>query len=465
MFRPTALKLGVSVTIVLMVIASFPMIGLTVSEKDDSEGVMIDFGFYDVKWIPLSLGDRNCIEDLSEACHINGNSFSTDSDNETVLQINEQHSLPDRPWTLFTMDTDKSRWAAAEKNPSETKASDYRLTCWARTDSSSDVMPGTDHSGGTYYRYATGGISKQTGNPMKVVSLAPSLTEIVASVGGVEYLVGVDRYSDCPDSVTERKEDGSLIEIGGYIDPNYEWIVRLQPDLVFCDGGAGQHISMADRLIKSGIDCVVLYDSKSIESVYRNIWIVAASMGLEENAGSVIEKIEMTVSNVRAKIGNTAERSVFVALSPIPTPWTSGRDTFMNDIIETVTASNIFAPQDSSWFMVSKEWINNKRPQCMIIINERAEATMDAYLEMLDSLDPMWKDTPAFRDGNVYMLTGKTADIFSRPGPRIGEAAELLGKIIHGTQFTLDDPLDSVPKYLGDDYQKYLKHQGGDVFA
>lgn len=101
----------------------------------------------------------------------------------------------------------------------------------------------------------------------------------------------------------------------------------------------------------------------------------------------------------------------------------------------------------------------------MIIINERADATMEDYLSMLESLDPMWKDTPAFREGNVYMLTGKTADIFSRPGPRIGEAVELLGKMIHSSQFKLDDPLDMVPKYLGDDYQKYLKHQGGDVFA
>ena len=309
------------------------------------------------------------------------------------------------------------------------------------------------------YSYADNGYSLRTGEKLKVVSLAPSVTETICAVGGLDYIVGTDLYSNYPEGVTQAKNDGKIKNVGGYSDPNYEWIVKLGPDVVFCEGGTGEHVAMADKLRKSGIDCVVTYDVTNVEKLYDNIWIVASAMGLSGNANSVISAFRGTIDAVAGVIGYQASVRTFVALSADPSPWTSGSDTFASDIISKVSGTNVFDSQSSSWFMVSKEQIHSKQPQVIIIVHSGEITTQEQYDQVMGWIDPVWQETPAYRNGNVYLFTGKAADLLSRPGPRLCEAAELLGKALHPDSFLQRDPLDSIPKYLGNDYDIYLTYQ------
>jgi len=453
----TKTKLAISLVLVVAMMILAPAMGFTSSEKDARQGVVIDFGYWDTVWIEMTFTDgMDGYTALEEACHINGYDLVYRDEAKTIVySVDEQVNLSGMEWKMYLISSGK--WEAVE-DPSTVVADEHDILCWARAAGPDSMIPGTDATGFTYYSYAVDGFSYRTGEKLKVVSLAPSVTETIASVGGIDLIVGTDLYSDYPQEILDGRRNGSISVIGGYIDPNYEWIIKLAPDLVFCEGGTGEHVSMADRLRKSGIDCVVLYDSVSIETLYDNIWITAAALGLSDNANSAINAARGTMDILRGVIGIQATKRVFVSLSADPSPWTSGADTFMSDIISNLSARNVF-DNNTSWFMVSKEQIHLKQPEFIIIIYEGSVTSFEDYNKIIDRIDPVWRETPAYRNGEIYIFSGDSADILSRPGPRLSEAAELIAKILHPDPFLQKDPMDLVPKFFGDDYRAYLKYQ------
>ena len=453
------MKLPLSVALGILIVAAVPVTGLTGVETDDVEGVMIDFGYWETVWIPISFEEGMDGNDaLEKACDAKGYDLVyLNDDKSRVFSVDEQANLYGMQWGMYTLDS--GSWTRVG-DPRETDAASCRLICWARASGEDSVIPGTDATGFTYYGYADSGFSARSGERLRGVSLAPSVTEILSSVGGTDLIVGTDLYSNYPLEIAERKGNGGISVIGGYTDPNYEWIVKLGPDIVFCDGGTGEHINMANKLRKSGLDCVVLYDAVDIETLYDNIWIAAAAIGLEENAHSSITAARTTIDTITGVIGTQATKRVFFSLSADPSPWTSGSGTFVSDLISKVSGVNVFDSQSSSWFMVSKEQIHAKQPNVIIIIHGGKQiSSEEEYRSVVDRLDPVWKETPAYRNGEIYIFSGPSADILSRPGPRLAEADEILAKILHPGQFANRDPLDAVPKYFGGDYQRYLKYQ------
>ena len=449
------IKLAISASAIALVLVGVALVGTTHAEDDPVQGMMIDFGYWDVSWTEMTFQEgMDGYDALKAACDIEGYKLQF-RDDGTISSINGQSNLETFTWGMYVID-DAGQWVAAE--PTEIDASEHRLICFSRSTGADTVMPGTDGTGFGYYDYARDGKSVSTGEPLRIVTLAPSVTETVCAVGGTEFIIGTDLYSNYPQEIVDGRDDGSIAVTGGYTDPNYEYIVRLSPDIVFCDGGAGEHLSMADKLRKSGIDCVVLYNCTSVNTLYSNMWIAASALGLSENANSVINSIRHTIDTVSGIAGMTNKR-VFSALSADPSPWTSGSNTFMSDIIALSGGRNVFDSQSSSWFMVSKEQIYKKQPQVIIIMSTKVVDSEERYLEIIDSLDPLWKQTPAYENGDIYIFSGASADIFQRPGPRLSEAAELLCKCLNPEFFQKRDPLDVLPKYFGDDYRDYLTYQ------
>lgn len=100
--EPTKVKLTASIIIAVLIIAALPFIGTTSMAEDDKEGLVIDFGYWDITWTETPLQDgMNGIELLEEVCSINNYELILSSDRSKVISINGQESLPDRPWTLF----------------------------------------------------------------------------------------------------------------------------------------------------------------------------------------------------------------------------------------------------------------------------------------------------------------------------------------------------------------------------
>lgn len=457
--RSVRIKMFSSAALIILLIAAVPFIGTTQSETDETEGVVLDFGYWDMYWVEMDLMDGMTGDTaLDTVCTVMGYDPPVRLNDGAVYSVNEQENLIGIQWGFYVLGDDG--WEEAD--PSE-DIGGYKLVSWARTSGPDGMVPGTDYSGFTYYGYGADGTDPVTGEPLRVVTLAPSVTETVVAVGGLDLIVGTDLYSNFPQEVVDRQDDGTITYVGGYTDPNYEWIIKVDPDLVICDGSVGQQVTIADKLRKAGIDVLVLYDAVDVSAMYDNIWIVASALGVSENANQVIANLSDTIDIVSGIAGDTNKR-VFVSLSADPSPWTSGSYTFMSDLVASSGGRNVFDTQSSGWFMVNKEQIYAKQPQVIVIISATPVTSQEEYQAVLDSLDPMWKNTPAYEDGEVYVFSGDAADILQRPGPRLAEAAELLAKIMNPEAFTDRDPLDAIPKWFGDDYTYYLKYQVGEIF-
>lgn len=456
--RSTRIKLSSSLAIAVLVVAVIPFIGVTESSADTSEGVVLDFGYWDMYWVETGISEGLTGDAvLDRTCAILGYDEPIRLADGTVYSINGQENLIGMTWGFYVLGEDG--WE--ECDPSA-DIGEYRIVSWSRTNGTSTMVPGTDYSGFTYYGYGDDGRDPVTGEDLRVVTLAPSVTETVVAVGGLDLIVGTDLYSNYPQEVVDRQEDGTITYVGGYTDPNYEWIIKVDPDLVICDGSVGQQVTMADKLRKAGVDVVVLYDAVDVSTMYDNIWIVAAALGISSAANSVISDLSGTIDVVSGIAGDSNKR-VFLALSADPSPWTSGSYTFASDLVASVGGRNVFDSQSSGWFMVNKEQIYIKQPQVIIIISTTPVDSQEEYQAILDSLDPMWKATPAYQNGEIYVFSGAAADMLQRPGPRLAQAAELLAKILNPEPFLDRDPLDAIPKWFGDDYKYYLRYQAGDV--
>jgi len=450
--RASNVKLLTAAVIAAMVVVSMPFIGFTIDAKDDRQGVMIDFAYYNVEWVPFQFDEgMTGIEALEEACSEKGYAIVYDDDGQ-VYSIDNVPRLLNVSWGMYVLEGSgrDAGWVAVD-DPSSFNISDRSIVSWARTGTGSEMMPAVDATGFTYYSYANEGLNR-FGETIKVATLAPSVTETVCAIGGFEYIVGTDRYSDYPNKLMRARDEGRISEVGGYTDPNFELILAERPDIVFLDGGTGEHVTMADKLRKAGVNCVVLYEAIDTDSFLKNLWICASAIGFPANGNSYIKDAKEAINNI-CRVPDLTGRTVFVSLGVSESPYTAGANTYVTSMIESLGAVNIFADSDS-WFMVDKEAVYDRQPDIIIIIYDQEEIkTQRQYRSLLNGLNDVWKRTPAFINGDVYVFSGDAGSLLSRPGARLPEALELMAKILDPNAFAAADPTDTIGvKYYNNSY-------------
>ncbi len=316
------------------------MIGLTEASVDEKEGVMIDFGYYNVKWIESELSDgENGVQALEEACVSTGISLVKDIYGD-IQSVDGESSFISTTWSMYVLSGEGSSkiWKKVA-SPAEYDVGKEKIISWTRVSGESSMMPAVDSTGHTYYSYAENGKTLH-GEDLRVVTMAPSVTETVAAVGGLDLIIATDTYSNYPEELNERSD--SISKVGGYTDPNYELIVGVSPDMVFLDGSVGEHVNMADKLRKSGINVVVLYEVIEVSDLYKNIWIAASALGFSEKGNTYNEQLSNTIDSVCA-VTDIQSCKAFISLSTSDSPYVAGSGTYANSILTSVGATNIFS--------------------------------------------------------------------------------------------------------------------------
>ena len=463
--QAATVKLVSAAVIAMLAVTGISVIGFTADSVDARQGVMIDFGYYEVDWVEMEFspgmtGD----EALASACTERSYPIVKDDDG-SVYSVNNKPRLEKVAWGMYILDSD-GRWTPVT-DPSGYDVSNEKIISWARTGAGSAMMPAVDQTGFTYYSYAKLG-KNPLGEDLKVVTLAPSVTETVCAVGGLDYIVGTDRYSDYPNGLVSAQKSGKVSIVGGYTDPNFEKVVAENPDIVFLDGGTGEHITMADKFRKSGINCVVLYNAVTTDDLLKNLWICASALGFPERGNDYISDVSEAINNI-CRIADLQDKKVFVALGVSDSPYTAGSGTYVTNMLESLGARNIFANDSNSWFMASKETVYERQPDIIIIIHDAEQITSQReYRTLLSHFNDLWKRTPAYANGEVYVFSGDAASLLSRAGARLPESLELLAKIMDPESFINEDPTDVVGvKYYNDSYNdpdngylRYVKAQG-----
>ena len=244
--------------------------------------------------------------------------------------------------------------------------------------------------------------------PQRMVSILPSLTESVCELGHCARLVGVDRYSNYPESVQK------LPKVGGGIDPNVEAIVALRPDVVL----AAKSSRVAERLEALGIKVVVL-EPKSHADVQRVLLKLGQLLEVAD-AQRVWRAIDAGV----AAAGQSIPRGLLgakVYFEVNQGPYAAGESSFIGETLKRLGARNIVTADMGPFPKLNPEFIVRANPDVILIGQRSADGLQQR---------PGWQGIRAMREQRVCIFPSDEADALIRPGPRMAEGARLMARCL-----------------------------------
>ena len=256
----------------------------------------------------------------------------------------------------------------------------------------------------------------------RIVSLAPSNTEILFAVGAGAQVVGRDELSDFPVETNTVSSIGST-----YGQLNTEAIVALQPDLVLAASiTAPEQVQALEDL---GLTTYVLADPSDFEGLYQNLTIVGELTGQQAGAAELLAELEARVTAVAERMQGADRLRVFYEADGVdPTaPWTTGNGTFQSVLIDLAGGTNV-AAEITGWGQFSLEQLVAVDPQVIVFgSGSFVPTTVDSL-----AARPGWGTITAITDGRVFAIDTNWVD---RPGPRLVEALEAMARVIHPELF------------------------------
>lgn len=241
--------------------------------------------------------------------------------------------------------------------------------------------------------------------PRRIVSLLPSLTETLCALEACDRLVGVDNYSNWPQSVQ------ALPRVGGLEDANVERIVALKPDVVLLARSA----RVIERLEALGLKVVAL-EPKSMKDVERVLGKVGQVLGREAQAAALWRELDAGVAQVAGTLpaGVRGTRVYFEVSSG---PYAAGESSFIGETLSRLGAANIVPASLGPFPKLNPEFVVRADPQVIMIGDRNAVALQGR---------PGWDGIDAMKHGRVCIFTAAQGDVLVRPGPRMVEAARIM---------------------------------------
>jgi len=276
---------------------------------------------------------------------------------------------------------------------------------------------------------ATGRTVSINKQPTRVVSLAPSITEIMAYLGELDKIVGADSISlsDTWFNISSVLSQQNTTDVGGYwwSALKSEEILSLNPDLVLADKGA--HMPLLDFFRSYNITVVYLSGgaASSVEDVLNDIYVVAKVFNKTDEAG----RFSLELSNEFTKYRGLILRAyngtrVLYVVSLSGGIWVAGKGTYVDDILERLGLSNA-CYNTYSWTVVSIEKIHEFNPD--IIIIGSMEPNIDSLINQT-GLRSLGKP--------IVVLNSTETDILSRPGPLLLYAPQVMYRALTNSNIT-----------------------------
>lgn len=260
----------------------------------------------------------------------------------------------------------------------------------------------------------------------KIISTAPSNTEVLVELGLSDKLIAIDQYSSDVEGIDEN-----LTKID-FTNPDAETIIALEPDIIIASG----HNRVGDEdpfalLKEAGITVVYIPSSSSIDGICEDIEFIATVTGTEKEGADIVSSIKAEVEEIK-EIGNTIadKKSVYFEIGAYDSLYTFGYDTFLNEFIEVVGAENIFKDQEA-WISVTPEAVLEANPDVIIVntpgVNENGETAVEAV-----KTREGWDTITAVKDGAVYMVDSNES---SRPSHKAVKALKAMAKAIYPDEY------------------------------
>jgi iron complex transport system substrate-binding protein len=263
--------------------------------------------------------------------------------------------------------------------------------------------------------------------PQRVVSVAPSNTQIMFAIGAGSKVVGLTDYDNYPYNFSAWVAAGNMTSIGGYATPNKEAIAALHPDLILATP-----INDVDVVTLRSLGYnVLVINPTSVSGVLQDISLVGRAVGADAGATTLINSLDAEINSVTTKIAAanmTQPPTVFYEIWDNPL-MSAGGTSWVNDILNKVGAVNIFENETQAFPVVSSESVVQLNPD--VILLPSSMGTGQITPESVKA-NAGWSTINAVKNNRVVVIDG---DLFSEAGPRLAEQVSAIAKAIYPDLF------------------------------
>ena len=266
----------------------------------------------------------------------------------------------------------------------------------------------------------TGTVVTITQEPQRLISTAPSNTEILFALGLGDKVVGITNYANYP-------EEARKVEKIGEISPlNLEKIASLKPDLILAYPGL--QLKEIPQLRELGFN-VLGIEPLTIKETLKSIKMIANVCGISEKGKALVEDLSQRADKIKSEVSKITipdRPKVFVG-GTYETIYTPGEGTLFNELITLAGGENI-ASSLPGWVKISPEFVAEAEPDIIIIPVGVMNPGEESKIKEDISQRPGWSNIPAIKTQSIFIVN---EDLFYRAGPRLIDGLELLYEIFY----------------------------------
>ena len=266
---------------------------------------------------------------------------------------------------------------------------------------------------GRQWTDAVGRVVEVPQSPHRVISLVPSVTEMIYAYGLGDRIVGVTRFCDYPADARQKPL------VGDYSNPNLERVLALAPDLVLASADMNRP-AFIGKLDELGIPAYVVYP-RSLSETVATLRSVALILGVPEAGETLAKALQQKIVEVRQHAAGKKTVSVMVCvmLNPLTV---AGPHTLADDLISTAGGHNIVPERGGRFPTWGQESLLAADPDVIIVSSHLNESDPVGYFRK-------WPELKAVQNNRVVVIN---PDLIHRPGPRLGEGLRDLSEALYG---------------------------------
>jgi len=258
--------------------------------------------------------------------------------------------------------------------------------------------------------------------PERIVSLAPTHTEILYALGLGDNIIGVTDYCNYPPEVRLKQK------VGGFAKPDIDKILALKPDLILAFGTIQKPV--VKELKQRGQRVFWIYPH-TVEGILDSIETIGEITGRDYAANQVKEKLKKKIKYIRGKLGNLPDstRPTIFRVMGLNPPGTIGNDSFQTDVFYLAGGKNVFADVKKDFFQIDNETLLRRNPDVIIICGKNIEETREKIKNQKG-----WRNLTAVKKNRIFVIS---CDLICRPGPRVIETIEKIARYLHPDRFSV----------------------------
>jgi iron complex transport system substrate-binding protein len=260
--------------------------------------------------------------------------------------------------------------------------------------------------------------------PQRIVSTAPSLTELLYALGLGDRVAGVTRFCRYPPEAMKKPK------IGDFINPNLEAIAALKPDLVLIQTNP---VRLAERLQRLHLR-VLEVDQQNIAAICNSTREVGAATGATTRATQLIESIRSGLDAVRAQTAAFPRQRVMFVVGRTPGRLdgliVAGKASYLNEVIDIAGGENVFRDAAAAYPEVSLEEVIARNAAVIVDIGDMGDDSIVSP-EHQREVVALWQRVPSVEAVKQHRIFAIAPDQFLVPGPRVVDATRAMFKMLH----------------------------------